>query len=392
MARLITRRFLTSDEKPNNVHCLTVDEVHNFVAEGVVAHNCVLQWNFRGGSLALPEYPTNRQGSQKRFDERYVTWAVTDNGRKRAPFVKNEEEFYEMTNRLICRRLRNEPEVIAEIGDLFAQHEQVNVLLDERHMTTYRAVLKNFREWYIRELAKREDGKGLPPTDILAKLGYLIRAVSAPWRMADHSDEEFEWPAHPREATNLISSVIDRVEADAEEGHRSLVFFANRAPIDLMREEMERRGLRAAIIHGGVPPHQRDEIIDSMRRGNFDVLVASYATLAEGINLAVCSRVHLAEYDWSPSTVRQAIARITRPDQTEQPIAIWWRCIGTIQEYQTKWAELKQEAMDAALDGIKQTSTGDDIPDVQAYAASLVGIGDAEEVHQRQYLLEEVET
>lgn len=352
----------------------------------------ILQWTFRGGSLALPEYPVDRQGAQKRFMAKYVTYAATEGGRKRVPYVKNAQAFYDMVSPLICRRLRNEPPVIQDLGDLVAKHEYVEVELSGRHVATYQGILKMFREWYIRELAKREEGKTPPATDILAKLGYLVRAVSAPWRMADHSDEEFEWPTHEREITALLKAVVDRAEEEVEAGRQVIIFGVTRDPLELVAQELNARGVRAVPIHGGLDAASRDEVIRDFRRKNFDVLVGSYGVVAEGINLANASRVLLMEYDWSPSTVRQAIARITRPDQTETPVAVWFRAVGTIQDYQIRLASLKQEAMDAALDNVEQVSRGSDVPDIQAYAASLVYRDERDEVREREYFLEEVET
>jgi len=360
-----------------------------------------LQWVFRGGSCALPEYPLDREGSKKRFAANYVTYANSEDGRsrKKVPYLKNEEMFHGMIAPLFYRRLRNEPEVIKVLGNLTLEERFVDVKLDPDHIAFYLACVKNFSEWYARELHRRreagEDAK-IPPNEILVKLGYLIRGVSAPWRMKDpgvNLDDEllngFTWPEYERKPTAIMRSAMEHAVAEAEEGYQVIIFGNTRDPLDLMSDELRAMGATTMTIHGGVNSNDRPRMIHDFKRGSASILCASYGTLAEGVNLANASRVHLTEYDWSPSKVKQAIARITRPDQRYTPIATHHRAPGTIQEYVQRWSAMKQAAIDAALDKRRQSESPDLVPDIEQYAWSLVGYAeDHEQIQPRLFDLE----
>ena len=360
-----------------------------------------IQWLFRGGSCALPDYPGNREGSARKFEARHVTFAQSEDGRsrKRVPYVKNEELFHDMIAPLFYRRLRGEPEVVEALGTLMLEEEFIDVRLDDDHVEFYLACVKEFSAWYARELDRRRragEKATIPPNELLVKLGFLIRAVSAPWRMRNPVNEStpaelsdgFHWPEYERKPTAIMRAAIERAVTEVEEGYQVIIFGETRDPLDLMHAELIRLGVPAVVMHGGIPSVKRLELIEQFRRGDAKILVASYGTGAEGLNLACASRVILTEYVWNPSKVRQAVARITRPDQKYTPLAIHLRAPGTIQQYVLDWSMLKQKAIDTALDRLSQADS-DDIPDVNQFARSLVGyVEDDDQVQPRTFELD----
>lgn len=358
----------------------------------------LMQWIFRGGSCALPDYPSHREGAGKRFAAKFTTFAVDDNGnRKRVPFLKNAEEFYAMIEPLFARRLRGEPEVVAALGNLVLKEETVPITLDPEHVRFYLACLKQFTAWYVRELAKRGTPNAFPANELLVKLGYLVRGVSTPWRMKDPEVapdgdrllDDFQWPAYPRQPTAVHRAALDRAREEVEEGRQVIIFGSSRDALDLLHEQMIQSGVPTGLIHGGVPMAARIETIRAFSRGDLRALVGSYGTLAEGTDgLQVASRALLTEYDWLPSKIRQAIGRITRIGQQEEPWAIHFTVPGSIQDYMLAWSQLKQASMDAALDNVQQFQEGT-VPDIQQYAHSLIGYAeDPDQLQPRLFTLD----
>lgn len=350
----------------------------------------IAHWVFRGGSSAFPWYDLRREGAERKFKADYVTVAVADDGsRKEVPVLKNEDQFFRMVSPLISRRLRSEPPVVETLGDIKLERHRVDILIDDEHRTLYRAALKQFTEWYIRELEARGDPGKFPPNELLVKLGYLVRAVSRPWKMKNPTpdDPEFHWPTIERKPTAIHRWAMDFAAKEWEEElNKSIIFGAIREPLDLMAEMLNEAGTPTAVIHGDIPYESRLRAIDAFRNGDIAVLCASYGTLAEGINLKEGRNVIITEaaQDWSPSTVEQAIGRITRAGRTTVPHA-WLLCAqGTTQEYQMALAAMKQMMMDAALDGVRQ-DTKMEIPDVQQYCLSLVGVESEEQVQGRLF-------
>ncbi len=359
----------------------------------------LMQWIFRGGSCALPDYPSHREGAGKRFAAKFSTFASDEKGnRKRVPFLKNADEFYAMIEPLFARRLRGEPEVVASLGTLVLREETIPITLDPEHVRFYLACLKQFTEWYVRELAKRGTPNAFPANELLVKLGYLVRGVSTPWRMKDPEMapdgdrllDDFVWPTYPRQPTAVHRAAIDRAKLEIEEGRQVVIFGYSRDSLDLIHETLITEGVPAGIVHGGLPIAVRIETIRAFHRGELRALVGSYGTLAEGIDgLQVASRALLTDYDWSPSKIKQAIGRITRIGQTEEPWAIHFTVPGTIQEYMLSWCSMKIASMDAALDNIQQPQEEGGVPDIQQYSHSLLNYAeDSDQLQARLFTLD----
>lgn len=349
----------------------------------------LLQWTFGGGSVALPDYPTDRAGSERRWNARFMTFAQgSDGSRKRVPYIRHIEDLHELLAPLVKRRLRSEPELVAVLGAAHIVPERIEVDLNPRHMDNYRAVVKQFQDWYLRELAKRGTPGAIPPNELLVKLGYLVWNVGSPWRMEDHSDGEFKWPSYPRQLTSLHEKALEIVREEVAQGNR--VILAGRAsdPLDLLGEALNVSGIPAGVIHGKIGDKRRAEVIRHCRTGDYPVLVGSLGTIAEALNLSFANRVIVTEYPWDPSQLDQLMGRITRGIQEEEPKAYWLCARGTIQEYMIQICGLKKESISAALDRTEQTQATNTIPDIAQYAASLVNVEGEEQVEAREYVLD----
>lgn len=353
-----------------------------------------LAWVHRGGSVALPRYPLGRAGVWKRWNEDWTVWAVNTNtgARRSTPFIKDPEAFWDMLAPLMFRRVRNAPDVEAVLGKAEVESIEHRVDLSPGHHATYKAVLKGFIDWYMRELAARyERGEGagsIPENEVLIKLGYLVNNVRAPWRMDDHSDDELSWPAHPREPTSIHRKAVDIAKEEVEDGNGCIVFGVSVDAMKLVAETLEAEGIATAVMHGGVPHGERSRILAACRRGEVQVLVGTYGVIAEGWNMSWAQRAVLLDTDWSPSTMAQAVGRITRGVQEVPPRVHYVMAAGTIQEYMVRLGRLKSAAISQALDRRSLTVSEADIPDPAAYIASLVAVNDPEEVPEALFFVE----
>lgn len=350
----------------------------------------ILQWVFRGGSIALPEYPSDRAGSLRRWKAKFETYATEESSgqRKRVPFVRNIEELHEILAPLMKRRLRGEPDLVRTLGPSEIIPQKIGVDLDPLHRSNYRAVLKQFTEWYLRERAKRGEGRFIPTSEILIKLGYLIWNVSAPWRMEDHTDEEFVWPAYPKQLTAIHEKAIEIVEREIQQGNRVLLTGRSTEALDLMGAALNERGIPSGIYHGKISDQRRAEIVYQCRRGDLPVMVGSMGTVSEALNLSFANRVIVTEYPWDPSQLAQLLGRITRGVQLVPPEAYWLYGKGTIQEYMMAVCSLKSDAISAVLDRTAQSTDTNKILDLTQYVNTLVGIEGEEQLERRLFDLE----
>lgn len=75
-------------------------------------------------------------------------------------------------------------------------------------------------------------------------------------------------------------------------------------------------GLRAALVTGDSSPAERKRAVQGFQAGDFDVLVGTLETLAEGLTLTAADLVIFVEQSWKPSRNQQAKKRIHRMGQT----------------------------------------------------------------------------
>jgi superfamily II DNA or RNA helicase len=103
-------------------------------------------------------------------------------------------------------------------------------------------------------------------------------------------------------------------------GRRALVFTFSRPTLQYLLQRL-RKKCRVAVLHGGVPPEKRHEVIADFRAGAYDVVLANRVA-SEGLDFEFCSVVVNYDLPWNPMEVEQRIGRIDRIGQAEDKIVI----------------------------------------------------------------------
>jgi SNF2 family DNA or RNA helicase len=71
-------------------------------------------------------------------------------------------------------------------------------------------------------------------------------------------------------------------------------------------------------IRGGMATTERNRLVEEWKTRDNGIIVATLASLTEGVNLQHSSLLLFAEQDYLPSTIQQAIARARRAGQTSR--------------------------------------------------------------------------
>ncbi len=95
---------------------------------------------------------------------------------------------------------------------------------------------------------------------------------------------------------------------DVEVPTAALVFCRTRDQVDHLTETLNGRGYRAEALHGGMTQEQRDRVMQRLRNGTADLLVATDVA-ARGLDIDLLS--HVVNYD-VPSSVESYVHRIGR--------------------------------------------------------------------------------
>ena len=95
---------------------------------------------------------------------------------------------------------------------------------------------------------------------------------------------------------------------DVEQPEAAIVFCRTRAEVDELTETLSGRGYRAEAIHGGMTQEQRDKVINRLRAGTAELLVATDVA-ARGLDIDHLT--HVVNYN-VPSAVEPYVHRIGR--------------------------------------------------------------------------------
>jgi SNF2-related domain/Helicase conserved C-terminal domain len=381
-------------------------------------------WNlfsltFLPGSVMFPNYRADRQGGKIEFENTYSTFAISGDGkRKKTPILKTPEKFFKMTRHLVCRRLRNEPDVVKVLGSTQIEINHIDVEFTREHRAFYDVLMKQFKEWwawYVEQkiqLTKeklrleldlaQEKGNTIAIGNlqnqlsivnkkknkleqlVLVKIGYMIRGSIQPWAMKQPDENEidekpFKFPPFGRGPTALHNWAVEKALEVVITGKQVIVAGFHTEQLTMISEIFEAQGIKVAQVHGEAGK-TRDKEIARFRSGKCPILVGSYGMMSTGLNLGEAETVIPLEPTWEPSTIDQLEGRITRGFVETLPISYRLNLVDSMTQYMWKWCELKKKALQAGLDRKEQNVSGADILDIQTFLEA--------EMMPRKYFLE----
>jgi superfamily II DNA or RNA helicase len=111
-----------------------------------------------------------------------------------------------------------------------------------------------------------------------------------------------------------------------------LIFSFFTRTINYLKQELSKTGLNVRIMYGATPPKERQELMASFRRGEFDILICSEVG-SEGLDFEFCDTLVNYDVPWNPMKVEQRIGRLDRFGQKADKIFIFNMQIpGTIED------------------------------------------------------------
>ncbi|HEX7667687.1 MAG TPA: DEAD/DEAH box helicase [Polyangiaceae bacterium] len=151
-------------------------------------------------------------------------------------------------------------------------------------------------------------------------------------------------------ATDLVSQIV-------EQGSKVLVFSQFTSLLERAQKSFEAAGLKVAYLAGDTPTLARKEIVDAFQAGDFDVFCISLKAGGTGLNLTRASYVLHLDPWWNPAVEEQATARAHRMGQSE-PVTVYKLVArGTIEEAILEMHTVKQDLVDAVLEGRSTSKT-----------------------------------
>lgn len=132
------------------------------------------------------------------------------------------------------------------------------------------------------------------------------------------------------EAEEKTDTVVSLIDDHADQSHVVFTWFKSTA--QKIVDKLTQGGYQVFLITGDIPPTQRELLIANWKQSERGIIVATMASMQEGVNLQKSNSVIFAEHHYLPGTIEQAVARCHRYGQTRQVRVYHLIARGTVDE------------------------------------------------------------
>ncbi len=272
-------------------------------------------------------------GTSEQFQQRFALPIERDRDRQA------QQQLKRLIQPFLLRRTKTEV-----LSELPARIEvTIGVSLSDEEALLYEAA----RQRAVKELAEAADQKQGQRLRILAELMRLRRACCHPRLLLP----ETKLRGAKLEA---FSHTIDDLLANQ---HKALVFSQFVDHLTILREELDRKGVRYQYLDGSTPAKERRRSVDAFQSGAGDVFLISLKAGGTGLNLTAADYVLHMDPWWNPAVEDQAADRAHRIGQL-RPVTIYrFITLGTIEEKIVKLHERKRDLAEKLLEGSDTTGS-----------------------------------
>lgn len=361
--------------------------------------NIIAIWNWAIDRVVFPHYQLHDPQGYGRFMRKFETKVKISDEEgnvkwKQVPKINNPELFQAEVAPTLLRHTRNEPQVTKDIPKKNVELRHIKVSMDDEHREYYQKWLDKFSEWW-QMMKEEEEGRMAGKGALITKLGYLINASTIPHFMLDRISQSKDadmrawalmigrYQANSPKKTphQKMLKAREIIRKAIAKGDKVIVGSIRRKNLDVGMAWCRNVGINALKIDGTVDAQvrlgkkrsKRHELVDKFRHYDYHVLWAGMGALAEGMNIPEANWGIVMDYDWDPSTWKQFIGRMIRPQQSKTVHARFLMHYGTIDDYIAAWCLLKERAMDEGVDYMEfDDFSVEMIPDIHQYADSIV--------------------
>ncbi|PRY52854.1 SNF2 family DNA or RNA helicase [Arcticibacter pallidicorallinus] len=251
---------------------------------------------------------------------------------------KRANELRERIKPFILRRTKEQ--VAAELPE--KTEMVVYCEMNEEQRKVYAAYEKEFRE-FISALDEQE----LPKNSV-----HILKGLTM-LRQICNSPELLKGTRVKGDSSCKIDELLEQIESKAP-AHKILVFSQFVGMLDLIKRELNKRGMKHAYLTGQTR-NRRAEVESFENDPEIRVFLISLKAGGTGLNLTAADYVYLVDPWWNPAVENQAIDRCHRIGQKNNIVAVRLICKDTIEE---KIMDLQASKKGLANDLIKADGPG----------------------------------
>ena len=236
----------------------------------------------------------------------------------------------------LLRRRKSDPDIAPELP---AKTETDRVVpLTGEQATLYEAVVRE-------ALAEIRGAEGM------ARRGLVLRLLTALKQICNHPAHYLKQPGPLPGRSGKLAALDELLDVIVDEGEAALVFTQYVAMARLLEAHLRRRGVESLLLHGGLSPSRRDDMVARFQAGATPVFLLSLK--AGGVGLNLTRATHVLHYDrwWNPAVEDQATDRAHRIGQ-DRPVQVH-RLVteGTIEDRVAALLATKRQLAEAVVGG-----------------------------------------
>ncbi|SNC60452.1 SNF2 helicase associated [Hymenobacter gelipurpurascens] len=240
--------------------------------------------------------------------------------------ARRARELQRKINPFVLRRTK--AQVAAELPDKTEMVLYCEMGTEQRRV--YQACKAEYRDMLLGQLPNAKRRHNL---HILQGLTKLRQICDSPALLRN---EEF----YGQESAKL-EVLLEEISSKAPQ-HKILVFSQFVSMLELIRQELDTRGLDYAYLTGQTK-NRAAQVGRFQEDDNVRVFLISLKAGGTGLNLTQADYVYLVDPWWNPAVENQAIDRSHRLGQTKKVVAVRLICPDTIEDKIRKMQEQKQE-------------------------------------------------
>ncbi len=234
---------------------------------------------------------------------------------------KGYQKLRNIVSPFILRRLKTDKNIISDLPDKMELIDYVT--LSKRQIVLYRKAVQD-----IQEIMENEELHGIERSGLI--LGTLTKLK----QICNHPDQYLGANNYTPSDSGKFEMLKEICETIREKREKVLVFTQFKEIIDYLADYLgdifHRKGL---IIHGGVTPKKRTEIVETFNTTNYNPFML-LSLKAAGVGLNLVGANHVIHFDrwWNPAVENQATDRAFRIGQNKNVFVHKFVAKGTIEE------------------------------------------------------------
>ena len=230
----------------------------------------------------------------------------------------------------LLRRLKTDKRIIKDLPDKFEMLDYAG--LSKKQVVLYRKTVD-------------DTARILSEVKGMARRGVVLSSIMKLKQICNHPDQYLGQDAYSPSESGKFELLKELCETIYEKRERVLVFTQFREITDYLDAYLKSIfHAEGAVIHGGIRPAQRTQIVDRFQSEEYmPYLICSVKAAGTGLNLTKANHVIHFDRWWNPSVENQATDRAFRIGQTKNVLVHKFISRGTIEEKINIMIESKKE-------------------------------------------------